>query len=71
MFFTECVAFDLLRHRNVERISETVSLVGGGRFYVDAHGIWLTSEEANALDSFVPLDEVPWLNGVCPRFPPK
>jgi hypothetical protein len=71
MFITECVPFELLRRRDFQSISEAVSLVGGGRFYVEAHGMWLTSEEVSALESFVPLSEIPWLNGVLPRFPPK
>ncbi|WP_144240851.1 hypothetical protein [Dyella japonica] len=71
MFVTECVPQELLRRRSVEHISKTVSLVDGGRFYFDAHGVWLTSDEASALQSGVPLREIPWLNGTIPRFPPK
>lgn len=71
MFVTECVPFELLRRRDFKSISEAVPLVGGSRFYVEAHGIWLTSEEATALESFAPLREIPWPGGVSPRFPPK
>lgn len=68
---TEIVANDLLRCRDLIRISESVSLTGGDRFYVDPHGVWLTEREFDALSRRISDDEVPWLNGVCPRFPPR
>lgn len=71
MFITERVPHELLRRRNAEKISKAVSLVDGGRFYVGAHGVWLTSIEANAWKSGISLDEISWLNGICPQFPPR
>lgn len=68
---TEVVPNDLLRRRDLIGVSEFVSLTGGDHFYVDPHGVWLTEREFDALSRGTPDDEVPWLNGICPLFPPR
>ncbi len=51
---------------------DNLVLTSGGRFFVDAHNVWLTPEE---FDYLVADDEPPtsppWVNGVPPAFPPK
>lgn len=53
----------LLVQRNLFRLAEEVRLVGGQRFEFDAHGIWFTKEEMDALDDEI---DVPW----CTKQPP-
>lgn len=65
---TEPVPFDLLRKRDLESIAESIRLRSGGRFTVDAHGIWFTEEEASVFrQSHGDLSKVPWVNGRIPR----
>lgn len=64
---TQTVPMNLLLLRDVVSISETVMLTTGERFFTEAHGIWLTSSEAQALDaSNGDWRAVPWLNGLEP-----
>lgn len=70
IFVTEVIPQDLLIKRNIEKISELILLTNGERFYVDAHGIWLTQTEMNALESDELID-IPWVNGMSPNFAPK
>ena len=60
----------LLVARNFRAISDAVKLTNGRRFYVEAHGVWLTEEEFEALEEDEER-EVPWLNGIAASFPPK
>lgn len=66
---TDVVPLDLLLRRDVIGISEIVKLDSGSPFFVDAHGLWLTEVEWNALDG--DFASVPWLNGLQPRFAPQ
>ena len=70
VFRTQIVPTDLLLRRDFISISEQVPLVSGQSFTVDAHGTWLTGEEAIALDS-MSFNKVPWLNGLPPDFAPR
>lgn len=47
-FETEVVPNELLKRRDLERISESVKLSNGGTFVVDAHCVWFLPEEAEA-----------------------
>lgn len=67
-FLTGLVPTDLLLRRDFEAISTAVPLASGDRFYVDAHGVWLTRQEEEAWEAGI---EVPWHNGIRPRFAPK
>lgn len=69
--FTEVLSNELLLTRDLERISEQAPLLGGGRFFVDAHGVWLTEEEMCALEDDKDDYDVPWLNGIPPVFAPR
>lgn len=66
---TEIVPLDLLLRRDVIGISEGVKLNSGVPFFVDAHGLWLTEDEWNALNG--DFASVPWLNGLQPCFAPQ
>lgn len=67
-FTTETVPFELLFKLDLEDISESVSLINGKTFGVDAHGIWLYQNEMEALMNDVAEDQVPWVNGLPPNF---
>ena len=71
VFFTEVVPNALLLTRHLKKIAEQVLLKTGKRFFVDAHGIWLTEEEMAALMDDKDESEVPWLNNIPPNFAPK
>src|SRR5687768_2803387 len=47
---TETVPHELLSTGNLAGIADAVPLVGGDRFFVDAHGAWLTQAEQLARD---------------------
>ncbi len=68
VFLTAVVPTALLLKRDLKGISNTVVLSDGKRYWVDAHGVWLTLEELDALEN----DRVvPWVNGIAPSFAPK
>jgi hypothetical protein len=60
----------LLISGDFEGISNTVRLTNGSRFHVEAHGIWLTESELEALEQD-DEPEVPWFNGIPASFPPR
>ena len=68
IFLTEIVPAELLMTRNFRCIAEATSLENGNRYWVDAHGVWLTGEELDALKDD---RAVPWVNGIAARFAPK
>jgi hypothetical protein len=68
---TDEVPTDLLLRRDFGGIAEAVRLNDGKRFWTDAHGIWLTQEEMDALSAGFDHTSVPWLNGLPARFPPR
>lgn len=70
VFTTEVVPYELLFWRRIPDIADTVKLTNGKRFYVEAHNVWFTEEEAMALDEDDEGD-IPWLNGIPPQLPPK
>lgn len=67
---TREVPNELLFRGGVDVISKSVLTTEGRSFFVDAHGVWLTEEELDALESDEDV-EVPWLNGLAPHFAPK
>lgn len=71
IFPTEIIENEFLKKRNLKKISENFRLIDGSRFYVDAHGIWLTDSEMNAIMEDKEDDEIPWLNGKPPNFASK
>ena len=71
VFKTNIVPVQLLLKQDLEAISKAVNLSNGKRFFVDAHGIWFTDDEHEALTNRVPFDQVPWLNGYAPKLAPK
>lgn len=50
VFETEPVPHNLLLERNMRQSSREIKLVTGGRFEVDAHNIWFTPQELDALE---------------------
>lgn len=62
---------DALRRRDFIGISESTRLSDGSSFIVDAHGIWLTTGELEALRRHTDYCDVPWVFGLEPQFPPK
>jgi hypothetical protein len=68
---TNEVPIELLLRRDFGGIADAVRLSDGKRFWTDAHGVWLTEEEMDALSSGVDHAAVPWLNGLPARFPPR
>jgi hypothetical protein len=71
VLMTNEVPTDLLLRRDFGAIAETVRLRDGKRFWTDAHGVWLTQEEMDALRVGVDHASVPWLNGLPARFLPR
>ena len=71
VFMTDEVPNDLLLRRDFEGIASTVRLTNGNRFWVEAHGVWLTHDENIALSAKVDHARVPWLNGLPAKFPPR
>lgn len=68
VFLTEVAPIDLVMRRDFNGIAQAVKLVTGQSYQVDAHGLWLTNEEVEALDE---ESEVPWVNGIAAHFAPK
>lgn len=68
IFETGVVSNDILRTRDLYLLSEEVRLVDGGQFEFDAHGIWFTKEEMDALDE---EREVTWSTKSPPRLAPR
>ena len=68
VFLTTIVPTSLLLAGDLKGISKAVLLNDGKHYWVDAHGLWLTLEELDALEN----DQVvPWVNGIAPPFAPK
>ena len=67
VFLTAIVPADLLLQGNMRRIAELVPSQTA-KVWVDAHNVWLTSEEVEALEDD---REVPWLNGLAANLAPK
>lgn len=70
VFMTTVVPTELLLRSNLRAISKAVTLTNGQRYWVDPHGVWLTLEELDALESD-DESEVPWVNGLPALFAPK
>ena len=68
---TEVVPSNLLLRGDVAQIGRVVRLDDGSAFVVDAHGVWFTKEEAQAMDDGIPLESIPWVTGAPPLLPPK
>ena len=63
---------ELLWWGDLERIAQATPLTTGDRFHVDAHGVWLTSDEIRQIEEDdLELDQVQWCRGIAPRFAPK
>lgn len=67
---TEVVPHELLQGGQLHAIARTVKLTSGESFWVDAHGVWFTRPEADALNED-DEGEIPWLNGLPPLLAPK
>ena len=70
VFVTGIVPTELLLRRDFIGISEAVKLSNGQPFGVDAHGVWFTKEELDALNARASWRSVPWVNGLPPILPP-
>jgi hypothetical protein len=72
VFETEVVPHELLMFRSAERIAEEVRLSDGGTFEVDAHGIWFTPQELDAIDECDGnIAEIAWSTGTPPLIAPR
>lgn len=71
VFTTDIVPNELLRSRNLGAISEATRLEGGRRYFVDAHGVWLTEEERGQLFSGTPFSKIVWSAASPPVFAPR
>lgn len=69
VFVTERVPLPLLRRRDLIEISKAVLLEGGGKYYVDAHGIWFVESEALQRNEKVPFSGVQWVTATPPKLP--
>src|SRR5688572_4388691 len=67
VLLTETVPHALLSAGDLAGIAAAVPLVGGGRFFVDAHGAWLTEDEQHQRERGVGDASIPWLNGMPPN----
>ncbi len=74
VFVTGVVPYDLLWWGRVGEIGRTVKLSNGEPFFTDPHNVWLTQQEAGAFEAYLrdqlPWQDIPWLNGLPPDFPP-
>lgn len=68
VFLTEIAPIDLVMRGDVCGIAKVVKLDTGQGYWVDAHGLWLTNDEVEALSE---EREVPWVNGLAAHFAPK
>ena len=68
VFVTNALPHTLLKLCNLNQIAKEVRIFGGREFEFDAHGIWFTREEMDALDDDM---EVPWCTKLPPSLPPK
>jgi hypothetical protein len=66
VFETKVVPHELLKARNLSRIAQEVELANNKAFEVDAHGIWFTPQELDALEDSEDIDSVQW----CTTTPP-
>lgn len=72
IFVTDIVPIELLLSGHIPRISETIRLTTGERFFIEAHNVWFTSTEMQALESNDhDWEAVPWVNGLWPLLPPR
>ena len=71
ILISELVPNVLLRKRDLISISESVMLNNKQRFFVDAHGIWLSDSELREINSGLNFDEIQWLTGRAPIFLPR
>lgn len=72
VFRTKPVPRKLLLSRDLQTISKSVSLADGENFYVDAHGVWFSKAEFDALFSMSgEARSVPWIRGKAPKLAPK
>ena len=55
----------------VADFQEPMNLEDGRQVFLDAHGIWLTPEEVDAMRAGTDFDKIPWATGCMPRFAPK
>ena len=60
---------ELLRSRRYEEIILRYGIDSGAEIVVDAHGLWLTVQEADQLEDDV--HEIEWYRGIAPAFAPK
>ena len=67
--WTRTVPMELLRKRNLSAIAQEVSLESGQKFFVDAHGVWLTEKEFEQLKQGIGFEEVKWSTGTGPQNP--
>lgn len=70
VFETQHVSHELLRSRNLSQIATDVKLANGRSFEVDAHGIWFTPEELDALEETEDMDAVKWCTATPPLLAP-
>lgn len=70
VLLTEVVPSELLLRGDLIGISERVLLEGGGKFFVDAHGLWFTAAEAAQFESGVDMPDMIWSTKKVPRFEP-
>ncbi len=70
VFETQFVPHELLKSRDLSRIAAEVKLANGKSFEVDAHGIWFTPEELDALEETDDMDSVKWCTATPPMLAP-
>ena len=70
VFLTAVVSTELLMRRDFRAISNAVKLIDGQGYWVDAHGVWFTLEEVEALEGDDDA-EAPWVNGLPALVAPK
>ncbi|MFZ6643914.1 hypothetical protein ACO0LL_29585 [Undibacterium sp. TC4M20W] len=68
IFSTKIVLNELLRARCFESIAKSTELESGKKYFVDAHGTWLTESECNQLYSRISFDEIRWDTDLAPLF---
>lgn len=71
VFLTAVVPRELLLRGDLHSIASAVKLTDGTSYGVEAHGMWLTSEECAAFERDVTWSDMPWLNGLAPILPSK
>lgn len=68
---TNTIPTDVQMRHDMDELAKVAHVDSVGGIVVDAHGIWWTKVEREALQSGARFNEIPWTFGTVPKFAPK